>query len=370
MHRDGRSTQNDGRESERVILHLDMDAFFAAVEQRDDPSLRGRPVLVGGDPGGRGVVAAASYEARSYGIGSAMPMAQALRRCPHAVVRRGRYEVYRSVSQQIRTLARHVTPRVEPLALDEMFLDVSSTNRRFDSVEEIGRFLKRRIGEECDLTASVGIAPVKSVAKLACNRGKPDGLFVVAEEDVLDFLGPLSVRELWGVGEATFQRLRPLGIETIEQLRRLPVETLEIELGKLGRHIWELAHGIDPRPVEPHRPPKSVSHETTFARDLTDPERLLRELQQLTEATLGRLHQSGWLATSLQLKIRLADFRTFSRSTAWKEPRDDRPFLWRRVLSLWQRFREDEGRPIRLLGVGVSGLRRMEARQLLLWEED
>lgn len=352
-----------------MILHVDMDAFFAAVEQRDFPELRGKPVLVGGAPDQRGVVAAASYEARPFGVRSAMPMSQAVRLCPHAIIRRGRYHVYRQVSSQIRQILGEFSPLVEPLALDEAFLDVSGCERSLGDAVQIGREIKRRIAEECRLVASVGIAPVKFVAKLASDEGKPDGFVVVSAAEVLGFLHPLSVRRLWGVGKATAERLERLGIRTIGQLRQTDVKLLEDLLGSQGRHLWELAHGIDPRPVQTGADPKSISHETTFPRDVTQIGLLLSTLHSLTEQVCSRLRHHGMAASGVTIKVRWSDFRTITRSAHWQPPSDSTRTIWEHVKQTWNRL-DWQNKPVRLLGVGVTGLSKLVERQPSLFDEE
>lgn len=351
-----------------MILHVDMDAFYASIEQRDFPELAGKPVLVGG-PSGRGVVAAASYEARTFGCKSAMPMRHALRLCPDAIVRPPRFSVYHDVSNAIRAILESATPLVEPVALDEAFLDVTHSESCLGPAEEIGRDLKKRIRESTGLVASIGVAPVKFVAKLASDLGKPDGFVVVKADEILDFLTPLPVGRLWGVGPATLPKIQNLGIETIGEVRRFHPDRLEKELGSLGRHIWELAHGIDPRPVVADRDPKSISHEQTFDEDLSDPEELSAELHILIDQVGPRLRAEGMLATNVFLKIRFADFHTITRQASLANPTDETDALWRAVRELWQREHAWARQPIRLLGAGASGLIRPASRQPDLFDE-
>lgn len=353
-----------------MILHVDMDAFFAAVEQRDDPSLRGKPVLVGGTPDQRGVVAAASYEARPFGVRSAMPMSTALRLCPHAIIRPGRYSVYRQVAQQIRGIFNRFTPRIEPLSLDEAFLDVAGCEASSGDPLTIAKKIKQAVARECGLVASVGIAPVKFVAKLASDHGKPDGLVYVSADQVLEFLRPLPVRRLWGVGQATAKQLARLRIETVGQIAAIDPHRLEDLLGSHGRHLWELANGIDPRPVETSSQPKSVSHETTFAKDLTDPVALSTSLHSLTDQVCSRLREQGLAACGVTIKIRFADFRTITRSVHWEDPSDGSQTIWRHVKQLWEENRLWMKSPIRLLGVAATGLTEAGERQPLLFGEE
>ncbi|MBD3162419.1 MAG: DNA polymerase IV, partial [Candidatus Latescibacteria bacterium] len=255
---------------DRWIAHVDMDAFYAAIEIRDDPALRGKPVVVGGSAGHRGVVSAASYESRRYGIHSAMPMAHALRLCPSLIRIPVRMTKYASVSEQVMEILARFSPLIEPLSLDEAFLDLTGTERLFGSPEQVGRRIKREIREATDLTASVGIAPRKFIAKIASDLEKPDGLVVVAQDGVERFLAPLPISRLWGVGPKTLSRLRGLGVETVGDLARLETEQLEDPFGASGAHLRALATGRDERGVVPEWEAKSYSHEETFSRDRAD----------------------------------------------------------------------------------------------------
>jgi DNA polymerase IV len=257
-----------------MILHVDMDAFYASVEEREHPDLAGKPLIVGGMPAGRGVVAAANYEVRKYGVHSAMPTATALRLCPQATVIPPRLSFYAEVSGQIRDIFDHYTPLVEPLSLDEAFLDVTGSEALFGASVDIGREIKLAIRKDLHLTASVGVAPNKFLAKIASDIDKPDGFVVVDEDRVQDFLDPLPVGRLWGVGRVTSRVFDRLGIETIGDVRRVPVDEMRQHFGQTGEHLWQLAHGIDERRVVPDRDAKSISHETTFAEDISDLETL------------------------------------------------------------------------------------------------
>jgi DNA polymerase-4 len=351
-----------------MIIHVDMDAFYASIEQRDDPLLVGQPVLVGGVTG-RSVVCAASYEARVYGCRSAMSMKEALRRCPDAVVRRPRFAVYRQVAREIREIFLSVTPMVEPLSLDEAFLDVSGSQACLGPAPEIGRRLKTQIREATGLVASVGVAPVKFVAKLASDHGKPDGFVVIQPNEVMNFLAPLPVSRLWGVGQVTGRQLESLGIRRVEDLRRWTPERLERELGSTGGQLWQLAHGIDARAVVADREPKSISHEETFDEDLTDAEELIAELHALTDEVCHRLRDESYLATTATLKIRFADFSTITRQVGWADPDDRTAEVWSRVRALWLAEQATRRGAIRLLGVGLSGLCRRGDRQPSLFED-
>jgi DNA polymerase-4 len=362
-------TTEPERSDRAVIIHVDMDAFFASVEQRDDPALRGKPVVVGGTPEARGVVAAASYEARPYGVRSAMPMAEALRLCPHVIRRPGRYDVYRQVAAQIRTILQQYSPLVEPLSLDEAFLDVAGCEESLGTAETIGRAIKRQILETCHLVASVGIGPVKFIAKLASDHGKPDGFVMIPEDQVLDFLAPLPVERLWGVGKATARRLHELRVRTIADLRRFPRDLLAHHFGSQGPHLWDLSHGIDPRPVDPGGDPKSISHESTFAKDITDPDQLLAELHDLTDRVSVRLRKGGLRAKGISIKIRFSDFRTISRSAHHPTGLSGSAECWHEVRDLWTREESLRHVPIRLLGVAAHHIVPAGERQLDLFEQ-
>jgi len=339
-----------------MLLHIDMDAFYASVEERDNPALVGKPVIVGGSAEGRGVVAAANYEVRKYGVHSAMPAARARRLCPHAIFIRPRMDHYAAVSRQIRAIFEDFTPLVEPLSLDEAFLDVSGSVGLFGPAAEIGRQIKRRIRDELRLIASVGVAPNKFVAKIASDVGKPDGFVVVKPDEVQAFLDPLPVGRLWGVGKVTGQTFERLRIRTIGQLRQLPRAQMTELFGSAGDHYWRLAHGQDDRTVVPDREAKSISNETTFATDIADPELLQSWLIALGEQVAWRLRQQGLCARTVQLKVRFADFRTITRSQTLPQATDVTAELLAAGLALL-RSRLPEGHlPVRLLGFGVDGL--------------
>lgn len=339
-----------------MILHVDMDAFYASVEEREQPELAGRPVIVGGTPEGRGVVAAANYEARKYGVHSAMPAATALRLCPHAVVLRPRMDFYASVSAQIRTIFERYTPLVEPLSLDEAFLDVTGSEALFGTSVEIGRRVKREIREELRLTASVGIAPNKFLAKIASDLEKPDGFVVVEPGTEQQFLDPLPIGRLWGVGRATNREFEKLGVRTIGQLRALPDESLHAKFGRHGDHLWQLAHAIDPRKVVPDREAKSISHETTFATDIRDMEALRGWLLHLTELVAQRLRQHELRGSTVQIKVRYGDFQTVTRAESLPQPTNVTDEIWEVASRLLATRLPDRPLKVRLLGVGVSNL--------------
>jgi DNA polymerase-4 len=329
-----------------------MDAFFAAVEQRDNPALRGKPVIVGGAPGSRGVVAAASYEARRYGIHSAMPSAEAQRRCPHAIFITPHGRPYGAVSRQIMAILESYSPLVEQVSVDEAFLDVTGCERLFGPAEEIARQIQRRLREELELSASIGVAPNRFLAKLASEREKPGGLVVVRPEGVEEFLRELPLEEVWGVGAVTAERLRRLGLRTVGQLAVYPADLLEQQFGEYGRRLHELAHGVDESPLTLGGERKQVSAETTFPRDTTDREFLEGQLLRLSEQVGARLRKKGLAGSTVTLKVRFSDFRTITRRETAAPVAEDLA-LYHRVLALLQP-QLAAGRKIRLLGVGVS----------------
>ncbi len=338
-----------------MIIHIDMDAFYASVEIRDRPELADKPVVVGGRPEGRGVVAAASYAARRYGIHSAMPMAQALRRCRELVILPPRPARYAEVSRQIHAIFARYTPLIEPLSLDEAFLDVTASRRLFGSAVQIGRQIKQAIRDELQLVASVGVAPNKFLAKLASDLDKPDGFVEVPPEGVQAFLDPLPVSRLWGVGKAARAVFERLGISRIEQVRRLDTGTLAYHFGKQGAQLHDLARGIDPRPVVAEAEAKSVSHETTFEVDIADRDALRAVLFQLTEQVAWRLRQLGLEGRTVHLKVRFPDFRTLTRSQTLATPTAATDTLWRSVRELFDTRLPPDHPPLRLVGMGVSG---------------
>ena len=356
------------------ILHVDMDAFFVSVELLDQPELRGRPVVVGG-AGRRGVVAAASYEARASGVFSAMPSAQARRLCPSAVFLPGRYARYAEVSDRVFDVFRSFTPLVEGISLDEAFLDVSGAHRLFGDSPAIATALRARVLDELGLTCSVGVAPRKLTAKLASEAAKPrvspggpvfgSGVRVVAEEEELGFLHALPVRALWGVGPATAARLERLAVRTVGDLAAIPVGTLERSLGTAhGRHLHDLAWARDARPVVPVQAAKSVGHEETYAVDHVSHATLERELVRLCDATAGRLRAAGVVGRTVQVKVRFATFRTITRSVTVPEPLDTGTALARAARPLLLAVDVAEG--VRLLGVSVAQLAPAATRQLSL----
>ena len=330
-----------------------MDAFYASIEQRDKPDLRGRPVIVGADPKGRGVVSAASYEARRFGVRSAMPISRAARLCPHAAFLPVDMAKYRAVSVQIMGILADFSPLVEPVSVDEAFIDLTGTESLFGSPLEAVRRIKQRIRDETQLTASAGLAANKFVAKVASDLQKPDGLVVVAAGGEARFLAPLPVDLIWGVGRVTAKALGDLGLATIGRLQTMPRSVLARRFGKHGEHLHDLAFGRDDRPVEPFGLPKSVGAEETFDADCTDAELFRTTLRAQAERVTAELREGGFAAARITLKLRLAPFETHTRS-ATGEPTQDGLELYRRARVLLERERVT--RPVRLIGLSAGRL--------------
>ncbi len=340
----------------RVILHLDMDAFFAAVEVREDPSLAGKPLIIG-HPGRRGVVSTCSYEARKFGVHSAMPSVTARRLCPQAIWRSGRMGLYSEASRRIRKIMEDASPTVEPLSIDEAFLDFTGIAFDLEGGRLAALDLKRRIQEKERLTASVGIAPNKFLAKVASDLEKPDGLVVFPLEDVPRRLWPMSIERLWGVGPKTAERLRAAGVATIGGILRVPEENLRRKIGeRLTEHLRRLARGEDHRVVDHRRGAKSISEERTYGVNLTDPEQIDRALFERSVAVARRLREKGLCGRTIQLKVRAGDFTTWTRSLTLSEPTDMAEAVVSAARGLFAGGIEIRGRGVRLLGVGVSGL--------------
>ena len=346
---------------------MDMDAFYASVEQRDRPELRGRPVIVGADPKGRGVVSAASYEARVFGVRSAMPIGKAARLCPDGVFLPVDMDKYAGASRQIMGILGDFSPLVEPVSVDEAFVDLTGTASLFGPAPEAVREIKRRIRAETGLTASAGLAANKFIAKVASDLKKPDGLVIVEAGREAEFLAPLPIERLWGVGKATAKDLAALGIATIGQLQRLSRATLVARLGDHGAGLHDLAFGRDDRPVEPWTPPKSMGAETTFERDTTDRARLDTTLRGQAERVARELRAERLAAARVTLKLRFADFRTLTRSHT-SDPTQDGLELYRRVAILLAR--ETLVQPVRLIGVSASALTVEQTGQLGLLGDD
>lgn len=364
----------------RWVLHADMDAFYASIEQRDDPALRGKPVIVGaGSP--RGVVAAASYEARKFGVRSAMPGFRARQLCPQAVFVPGDMAKYSQVSQQVRRVFEEFTPEVQPLALDEAFLEITGSLGLFGGPLELGRCLKQRIWEETSLVVSVGLGPNKLVAKIACTLSKPDGLLMVASEQVEALLGPLSVRRLWGVGPVLGETLKRYGIHTVEHLRNYDPDWLEKLLGKRARELQAMARGEDMRPVEADRAPKSYGEENTFERDVSDRAQISATLTAHAEAVASRMRRDRYRGRTITLRAKLGRPRgarqsrteqlaepvypLISRSRTLRAATADGAVIRRTALALWDEL--SLGEPVRLIGVSVSNLEDGSAEQLELF---
>ncbi|HZI10709.1 MAG TPA: DNA polymerase IV [Myxococcus sp.] len=335
----------------RAIIHVDMDAFYASVEQRDNPSLRGKPLIVGGHAQ-RGVVVAASYEVRPFGVKSAMPMARAMKAAPHALVVKPRFHAYAEASEQVFAIFERYTPLIEPLSLDEAFLDVTASVGLFGSPADIARRIRKEIADELNLPASAGIATVKFVAKIASDLAKPNGQREVRPEETVAFLAGLPVSRLWGVGPKTEEALRLAGLKTIGDVAQRDVEWLEERLGSSGRHLWELAHGIDTREVVPDRAAKSVGAEDTFEEDLVGVEALKPHVHSQALRVGRRLRRAGVKGRAVQLKVKFSDFTLITRRTTLREATDDGQTLYRAALELLERAHE--GKPIRLTGVSLQ----------------
>jgi DNA polymerase-4 len=341
--------------SMRKIVHLDMDAFYASVEQRDNPALRGQPIVVGGRPEGRGVVAAASYEAREYGVRSAMPMATALRLCPRLVIVRPDFNHYRAVSREVMEILRACTPLVEPLSLDEAYLDVTRNAWDEPLARDVAQRLKKDIFDRTGLTASAGVAPNKFLAKIASGWRKPDGLTVIAPERVERFLQQLPVDALWGVGPVTAKKLKSAGIERVVDVRAADPARLRALVGSLADWLIRLSHGEDDREVRPDRPTRSVSEESTYPEDLVDLELMKGEIEGMARAVAASLERKRLAARTVTIKVRYPDFTTVTRSHTCEPPTRDPARLAERAASLLERT-EAGRRPVRLLGAGAHGL--------------
>jgi DNA polymerase-4 len=355
-----------------TILHVDLDAFYAAVEQRDDPALRGQPVLVGGSAR-RGVVASCSYEARRYGIHSAMPMAEALRRCPKAIVVGHRMERYADASRAFFAILGDFSPEVEGLSLDEAFLDVTGSERLLGDGAAIGRAIKERVRAELALVASVGVAPIKLAAKIASDIDKPDGLRVIAPGELLAFLHPLPVTRLWGVGDATREALAAMGLATIGDVARYPEAALAGRLGgSLGPHLAALARGEDPRGVEPDGDPVSIGHQETFDDDLDDKGELAVILLHQADRVAARLRASGLRARTAVLTVKYDDFRQITRRTTLDQPTADGGVLARTAIELLAKVAVEprRGSRVRLCGVAASQLEPRDAPRQLGFDEE
>ncbi|HEY8345546.1 MAG TPA: DNA polymerase IV [Bacillota bacterium] len=350
----------------RRIIHLDMDAFFASVEQLDNPAYRGRPVIVGGSPQSRGVVSTCSYEARKYGIRSAMPLREAGRRCPHGIFLPGRMKRYMEVSAQIREIMLEYTPLVEPVSLDEAFLDVTASEKLFGPAEQIAQTLVDRINKEVGLPASVGVAHNKFLAKLGSDLKKPKGFVVIPPDGVKEFLAPLPVSKLWGVGPKTTELLHKLGVQTIGDLQKFPPAQLRNRLGETGEVLYNLAHGLDDRPVTVEEEAKSIGHEVTFPEDTGDRDLLEGTLLSLCERVARRMRKQGLTGRIITVKLRNADFKTITRRLTLPAPTDFEEIIFRHALRLAQKANWG-GKRVRLVGISVSGLQHGHQEQIPLF---
>jgi DNA polymerase-4 len=371
LHRPGPQPGPPADDAGCSILHVDMDAFFVSVELLDKPELRGKPVVVGG-AGGRGVVAAASYEARAYGVHSAMPMTRARRLCPQAVVLPPEHDKYARVSASVMEIFRSVTPLVEPLALDEAFLDVSGARRLLGRPARIAQLIRERVAEQQGITCSVGVAATKFVAKLASTRCKPDGLLVVPVDGAVPFLHALPVAALWGVGERTEEHLTRLGLRTVADIAQTPPQVLQREFGSaLGAHLHDLSWGRDPRPVVATSPDKSIGAEETFAHDIDDAAAIKRELLRLSERVGARLRAGGHMGRTVSVKLRMANFTTITRSRTLREPTDLAHVIYNTACALYEAAGLERVR-LRLVGVRVENLAPANeaAHQLALGEPE
>lgn len=351
------------------IMHIDMDAFFASVEQLDNPELRGKPVIVGGvGLNNRGVVSTASYEARKYGVHSAMPIIEARRLCPNGIFLPGRRERYQELSQKIFSIFEHYTPVVEKISIDEAFLDLTGCHRLFGSSVEIGKKIKEDIKRETGLIASVGLAPNKFLAKLASDLDKPDGFFIIKEDKVEEILEALPIGKLWGVGKKTEIILKNKGINNIALLKKLSLEELEAMLGKIGKQLYFLARGIDNRKVEPDNEIKSISHEETYSESLSDKDLILSSLLEMSERVTRRLRKKELRGSTVFVKIRYDDFTTYTRRVTlnnYINNTDELYKIGRRLLEKHNLLKK----PLRLLGIGVGNLTTNDRVQLSLFTD-
>ncbi len=351
------------------ILHIDMDAFFASVELLDHPELRGKPVIIG-HAEGRSVVTSATYEARRFGVGAAMPVSKALRLCPQAIVLPPHHERYTEYSRQVIAIFRDATPLVEPLSIDEAFLDVSGARRLLGSPAQVGQSIRERVQRETGLTCSVGAAATKFVAKVASSRAKPDGLLVVPPAETLAFLHPLPIRALWGVGAKTEEALLRIGLHTVGDVAATPLATLRKAVGDAtGVKLHELAHGRDARSVVTATAEKSIGHEVTFHEDVTDPARLRLELLRLADQVAVRLRKAGLSARTVAIKVRFDDFTTLTRSHTLAEPSNVGRRLYEEANDLFTALAVD-GRPVRLVGVRAEQLTDGDDAMASLWDPD
>jgi nucleotidyltransferase/DNA polymerase involved in DNA repair len=344
----------------RFIVHVDMDAFFASIEQRDDPSFRSKPVVVGSDPKrgkGRGVVSTCSYEARSFGIHSAMPISAAYRACPHAIFLPVDMEKYERVSSEIREILYSFTPDIEPISIDEAFLDITGSHHLFGTPLETCRLIKSRIKDRAGLTASVGLAPTKMAAKIASDLRKPDGLVCVTAKGLLDFLWPLDIRRIWGLGPKAENALHSIGVRTIGDLAKADPADLKKMFGKNGVYFRLLANGIDAREISAAAEARSISNEHTFSEDTEEAAKIERAIMRLSEKVSARLRADGLQCRTVTLKIRLTGFQTYTRSITMPLYTNFADALYKEAKALYNKF-ERGGKPVRLIGVKASGIAR------------
>jgi len=361
-------TIGDVADSGTPFLHLDMDAFFASVEELDDPSIVGRPVIVGGTAG-RGVVSAANYVARTFGVNSAMPMSLALRRCPNAIVRKPRFDRYSEISEKVFAILHDVSPKVQPLSIDEAFLDVPGARALLGRPFDIATAIRERVRIEVGLAASIGVASSMFVAKVAGSRAKPDGLLVVPAGETVDFLAPLPVTALWGVGAVTAKRLSNFGLNTIADIQRSEMESLVSILGdRLAHHLHNLAMGIDERTIEDRSSERSIGRSNTFGTDLTDTAEMHREVLRMATDVAARARTRNFLAHTVTVTVRLDDWSTVTRSHTFTDPTHATKLIATEAVRLFDRV-ERHGHPVRLIGVRLENLVG-EGDLGLLWEDE
>ncbi|WP_311245044.1 DNA polymerase IV [Microbacterium sp. WCS2018Hpa-23] len=370
-HGDGRGrivSSVDADDTGTSILHVDMDAFYAAVEVLDDPSLRGLPLIIGA-PDGRSVVSSASYEARRYGVRAAMPVSQAIRLCPSARIVPPHFHRYQAVSRQVMAIFESITPLVEPLSVDEAFLDVRGVRRLWGSPAQIAQLVRERVSEEVGITCSVGVAATKHVAKMASTISKPDGMLVIAASDTQAFLDPRPVRAMWGVGPKAAEALEGRGIRTIRDIRTSSTEMLDRAVGPaLSARLVQLSRGEDARAVETERIEKSIGHEETFETDISDRAYLRAELLRLADRVAARLRKAQWETTTVAIKIRFDDFRTLSRSQTLAEPTAVGQRIGEAAQALFEQIERRD--PVRLVGVRAEKLRPAGGGGIGLWDDD
>ncbi|WP_158863802.1 DNA polymerase IV [Leifsonia sp. AG29] len=368
---DRRVTTGEVDDAEATILHVDMDAFFASVELLERPDARGKPAIVG-HAGGRGVVTSATYEARKFGVRSAMPMSQALRLCPTAIILPPHYEKYTQYSRAVMRIFQEVTPLVEPLSIDEAFLDVAGARRLLGSPRRIAELVRARVRDETGLTCSVGVAGTKFMAKLASGRAKPDGLLVIPPADTIAFLRPLPVGALWGVGASTQAQLERMGMRTVADIADAPVQVLQRAVGEASaRRLHSLANGRDARRVTPESREKSIGHENTFSVDVDDADTLRRELLRLSGRVGERLRSHGLVGRTVSIKVRYSDFRTITRSRTLAEPTNVGRRLFEEAWDVFETIGVDlRATPIRLIGVRAEQLMEAGGDALALWDPD